>query len=64
MSILVSKKITYGAWFDAIGKAGRTLDTDPRLVALVQFLARRAAEEDFAAALEKDKVEEISDEGD
>lgn len=49
LGILMSKRITYGAWFRAIERAGERTDLDPRLVALVQFMARRAAEQDFAA---------------
>jgi hypothetical protein len=32
----------------AISDAGHKMGLDPRLVALVQFMARRAAEHDFA----------------
>lgn len=46
---IMSKEIPYGRWFDAIDKAGKKSGLDPRLVALVQFLARRAAETDYAA---------------
>jgi hypothetical protein len=60
-SIIVSKNITYGAWFDAIHKAGKNLDLDPRLVALVQFMARRAAERDFATERGEDEVHERAD---
>lgn len=48
--IILTKHITYGAWFRAIQKAGRDMDLDPRLVALVQFMARRAAERDYDEA--------------
>ena len=37
-------------WNEAVCKAGRTLELDPQLVALVQFLARRAAEADYGDA--------------
>lgn len=48
--IFVTKHITYGAWFRAIQTAGKNMDLDPRVVALVQFMARRAAERDFEEA--------------
>jgi len=57
----LTKNITYGAWFDAIQKAGDDLELDPRLVALVQFMARRAAENDYAAAVEADTIPEHLD---
>lgn len=50
-------------WNDAVNRAGKNLGLDPRLVALVRFLARRAAEEDLAAALAEDTMEERSDTG-
>lgn len=36
-------------WDEAFNRAGKDLGLDPRLVALVRFLARRAAEADYAA---------------
>lgn len=43
-------------WDEAVNKAAKNLGLDPRLVALVRFLARRAAEADYEAerALSRD----------
>jgi len=60
----MSDKLTYGAWFDAIGKAGKAMDADPRMIALVQFMARCAAEEDFEKSLGEQDPESSTDEKD
>ncbi|MEM7620636.1 MAG: hypothetical protein AAF228_09260 [Pseudomonadota bacterium] len=48
---------------DTVNKLAESQDIDPRIIAIVRFLARRTAERDFAEAVAKQANENKNKEG-